>query len=331
MPVSNGGVAEESIEPIVVIFPGALGDFLLALPALRALRARHADARATFVVQPSLAALVGLAGVAETVASIDDAETAGLFSGQRTPSWLAARPRVYSWLGADDAEMRARLGRLARGARFFRTERGDGPVHAAVAYARALRVPTARTALVAGAALVPPASPAADALLAAATGPVLALHPGAGARAKRWDVAGFVQVAHWWRSEGGAVVPIAGPAEAGEPPALGGPDVREWPLPDVAAVLSRAALYLGHDSGVSHLAAAVGAAGVVVYGPTDPRRWGPLGGNLVPIRARGGGPDGIPLTALPASRVIAACRRRFALTRGDPDTSVPAYPPSSRL
>jgi ADP-heptose:LPS heptosyltransferase len=108
-------------------------------------------------------------------------------------------------------------------------------------------------------------------------------------------------------------MPIAGPAEAGEPPALGVPDVREWSLPDVAAVLSRAALYLGHDSGVSHLAAAVGTSGVVIYGPTDPRRWRPLGGNLVPIRAQAGGPDGIPLTALPAARVIAACRRRFAL------------------
>src|SRR5690348_3174963 len=144
MPVSNGGVAGESIESVVVIFPGALGDFLLALPALRALRARHAAARATFVVQPSLAALVGLAGVADAVASVDGAETAGLFSGDRTPAWLADRPRVYSWLGADDAEMR---GRIARGARFFRTERRDGPVHAAVAYARALRVPTARAAL----------------------------------------------------------------------------------------------------------------------------------------------------------------------------------------
>src|SRR4029077_16556582 len=138
------------------------------------------------------------------------------------------------------------------------------------------------------------------------------------------DIAGFVQVAHWWRSRGGSVATIAGPAEAGEPPALGAPEVRDWPLVDLALVLARAALYLGNDSGVSHLAGAVGAAGVVLFGPTDPRRWAPLGARLAALRARSAAPDGIPLSSLPAARVIAACRRRFALTRGDLDTSVGA-------
>ena len=138
-------------------------------------------------------------------------------------------------------------------------------------------------------------------------------------------MAGFVQVAHWWRAAGGAVVAIAGPAEAGEPPALGATEVRDWGLVDLAAVLSRAALYVGNDSGVSHLAGAVGTAGAALYGPTDPRRWGPLSTRMVALRARATGPDGIPLSALPAARVIAACRRRFALTRGDPDTSVGSF------
>jgi ADP-heptose:LPS heptosyltransferase len=154
---------------------------------------------------------------------------------------------------------------------------------------------------------------------------VLAVHPGAGARAKRWDVAGFVQVARWWRGGGGAVVALAGPAESGEVSVLGAPEVRDWPLADVAAVLARTALFLGNDSGVAHLAAAVGATGVVLYGPTDPRRWRPLPGRLVALSARGAGAEGMPLAALSTARVVAACRRRFALTRGTPDTSVALY------
>jgi len=154
--------------------------------------------------------------------------------------------------------------------------------------------------------------------------PVLAIHPGAGSRAKRWDAAGFVQVGEWWREMGGGVLEVAGPAEAEDPPLLGSPIVRDWPLADLATVLGRAALYLGNDSGVSHLAAAAGAAGVVLFGPTDPHRWGPLGARLVALRARTTAPDGIPLASLPAARVIAACQRRFALTRGDLDTSVGA-------
>jgi heptosyltransferase III len=315
-------VRGESIESVVVIFPGALGDLLLALPALRALRARHAGTPCTFVVGEALRGIVALAGIADATAALESADAAALFGGTRLPTWLSHRPFVYSWLGADDVDVRARVAAAVRTARFFRVERGDGATHAAVAYARVVGAPVGPRALATAATLAPPASDAADALWSDLADPVLAIHPGAGARAKRWDVAGFVQVAHWWRAAGGQVVTVAGPAEAGEPPALGLPEVRDWPLVDVAAVLSRAALYLGNDSGITHLAAAVGSRGAALYGPTDPRRWRPAGGSLVALRARTSGPDGIPLSALPAARVIAACRRRFALTRGDPDTSV---------
>jgi ADP-heptose:LPS heptosyltransferase len=318
-------VSGESIQSVVLIFPGALGDLLLALPALRALRARHRGARVTAVVTDALRGLVAATQIADDTAALESADGAALFGGERRPSWLAGRPIVYSWLGADDPDAHARVAAAARSARFFKVERGPGTTHAAVAYARAVHAAVEPGALAAAATLAPPISAVAEAVLAPLAGPVLVVHPGAGARAKRWDVAGFVQVAHWWRAEGGAVVSLVGPAEAGEPPALGAPELRDRPLLDVAAVLSRAVLYLGNDSGVSHLAGAVGAPGVVLYGPTDPYRWRPVSGRLVVLRARTSAPDGIPLSVLPAARVIAACRRRFALTRGDPDTSVPAY------
>jgi hypothetical protein len=312
-------VSDESIERVVMIFPGALGDFLLALPVIRALRARHASARATLVMKESLRALAMLADVADVTVAIESAESAALFGSSATPAWLAAAPVVYSWLGGSDAEVRARLASLARSVRFFRVERGEGPEHAAISYARAADV---RGSLAATAAIAAPPSAAADALFAELSAPVLAVHPGAGARAKRWDVAGFVQVAHWWRAGGGSVVTIAGPAEAGDAPALGAREVRDWPLPDLAALLGRVGLYLGNDSGVSHLAGAVGVPGVVLFGPTDARRWRPLSDRLAIVRARSTAPDGIALTALPPARVIAACRRRFTLTRGDLDISV---------
>jgi ADP-heptose:LPS heptosyltransferase len=316
-------VREQSIERAVVIFPGALGDLLLALPALRALRERHHAARLTLVVNAWLGPLVLHAGLADAAAALDDAETATLFAGARLPHWLEGGPVVFSWLGALDDEVRARIARAARRAHFYSVERGAGATHAAVGYARAVGLRATVRSLARAAALVPPSSEAAARLWTGLTPPVLVVHPGAGSRAKRWDPAGFVQVAHWWRTEeGGEVVLVAGPAEGGEAPVVGGVEVREWPLVDLAAVLGRAALYLGNDSGVSHLASAVGAPGVALFGPTDPGRWKPLGNALVALRARAGGPDGITLTALPATRVIAACKRRFTLTRGTPDTSV---------
>jgi ADP-heptose:LPS heptosyltransferase len=56
-------------------------------------------------------------------------------------------------------------------------------------------------------------------------------------------------------------------------------------LAQVAALLRCAALYLGNDSGISHLAGAVGTRGVVLFGPTDPRMWAPRGGRLRVLHA----------------------------------------------
>ena len=299
----------ESIERIVVIFPGALGDLLLALPALRLLRARHAGARLTLVVAGWLSALAALLDVADDVASLDGREGARLFGGDELPSWLADRPTLYSWIGSGDAALRARLTRATRAAFFHRVEQGGGERHVATEYVRALGLmPAASEPMPAR--VRPPTSAIAADLLGRLPAPVLALHAGAGSRAKRWDGAGFVQVANWWRSQGGAAVIVAGPAEAGEAPMLGPPEARDWPLPDVAALLAGVALFVGNDSGISHLAAAVGAAGVVLFGPTDVRRWRPLSPAMVALQARSTRPDGIDLRALPAPRVIAACRRR---------------------
>jgi len=301
----------------VTIFPGALGDLCLVLPTWRALRRRHAGARHVAVVNEPLRALVGAARVAEATAGLDDADAAWLFGrGGAPPWWLDGAAAVYCWLGAGDADVRARVGRTASVARFVHVERGTGEVHAAVAYARALGLPDVPRVLRADGAVVVPPSPRAETLVEALPGPLLAVHAGAGARAKRWDPAGFVQVSRWWQATVGSVVEVAGPAEAEAPDFLGAPTARDWPLPDLAALLARAALYIGNDSGVSHLAGAVGTPGVVVFGPTSARRWRPLGG-AVALQAQGGGPEGIALAALPAARVIAAARRRIALTRGE--------------
>lgn len=302
----------------MIIFPGALGDFLLALPALRWLRAQHLDAHVVVVVNEPLRSLARLTGVADSVASLDAADSAGLFAGDAFPEWLGGRPTVYSWLGSSDDELRGRVTAAATQARFFRVERGASETHAAAAYARSVGRPSSPSSLASGARIVmPTASVTASAV-------ELVVHPGAGAPGKRWDPAGFVQVAHWWRQTGGTVVEIAGPAEADAAPLLGGEMARDLDLCQLAEVLARATLYLGNDSGVSHLAGAVGAAGVVVFGPTDAHRWRPISGSLVALQARATEPRGFGLTALPAARVVAALRRRLTLTRGGPEISVRA-------
>jgi len=81
---------------------------------------------------------------------------------------------------------------------------------------------------------------------------------------------------------------VLGPAEASMEPIFRDAGIRvlkDLDLPIVAAIARLASAFVGNDSGVSHLAAAVGASGVVIFGPTDPARWRPLGsGQIIILR-----------------------------------------------
>lgn len=110
------------------------------------------------------------------------------------------------------------------------------------------------------------------------------IHPGAGAPDKCWAIQRFLDVAASLGSTGMGVVFAIGPVELERWPGqqiahLGraGAVLADPPLTELAGVLAGAAAYVGNDSGVSHLAAAVGAPAVVLFGPTSPTRFAPLG------------------------------------------------------
>jgi len=115
----------------------------------------------------------------------------------------------------------------------------------------------------------------------------LAVHPGSGSPAKNWPSERFLEVARNL-SGGRAWLLVRGPAEGASPLSRGAVDARQWPLRVLGAVLARAGLFLGNDSGVAHLAAAAGAPTLVLYGPTDPALWAPVGPAVVTLRAPGG-------------------------------------------
>jgi len=316
----NGG----SIRDTVIVFPGALGDFLLALPALRAL-ARRATGRRIVVVAEPLRALAAIALPASIIESLDAAESARLFADGPPPAWLGPAAELHaaelhSWIGSRDPALRARFATLTTVVRCHPVVRGPGRPHAAAVYGRQVGIPVAWRALVTAARLRPPASPMARALLAELRPPVLALSLGAGAPAKRWRREAFVAVADGWRAAGGDVVEIAGPAEHDVAPLAGVRQARDWPLPDVAALLAGAQAWVGNDSGPSHLAAVVGLPGRVLFGPTEPHRWRPLSFRLRAVRARPSARRGTArVDTLSPKRVLMALQ---SLTTPNPGSSV---------
>jgi heptosyltransferase-2 len=133
-------------------------------------------------------------------------------------------------------------------------------------------------------------------------GPWLAVAPGSGNPRKNWPLAHYYEVSRALEWEYNlCVVWLAGPGEGEMVPYLrdlaaaqGQVLLANRPLARVARVLSRCRLYIGNDSGLTHLAAMVGEPEVLVlFGPTDPRVWASLGLRVRTLMApRPSAPDG---------------------------------------
>lgn len=147
---------------------------------------------------------------------------------------------------------------------------------------------------------------AARAWLAALPTRFLAVHPGSAAATKCWPAEGFAAVAARLAGASRFLV-VLGPAEPHQAwqHAHGAVVARELPLRTLGAVLSRAGLFVGNDSGIGHLAAACGVPALVLFGPTDPAVWAPVGRAVRWLRP----PDG----SLAALSVDAVAREAAAL------------------
>lgn len=95
------------------------------------------------------------------------------------------------------------------------------------------------------------------------------------------------------------------------------------PLPETAAALNHAGLYLGNDSGLGHLAAACGTPGLMLYGPTDPVKNSPNSRVLRPVVAGGRGPDGAPIENITLEQVWAEVETMLNNPPRDPDRKLP--------
>jgi heptosyltransferase-3 len=279
----------------LVIHPGALGDVLQAVPALRGLRAVAPDAPITFVGQPRLGRLLVELGAVQETRTFDGFGLEALFADAPTPAALAeimgGASRIVSWFGSRDETYCRRLRALAPRALVAPpVPDNDTPVWRHLLGTLAawdLAIPERVEPLRAPLLSVGDAS--------ADTGrPRLVVHPGSGGDWKRWRVERFAEVIRALRHRHALdVVVHQGPADAepaqrllalleGDATVLLQPD-----LPRLAAVLGAARAYLGGDSGVSHLAAAVGAPSVVLFPPATSRRWTPWSPTAVSIELQG--------------------------------------------
>ncbi|MBI4421730.1 MAG: glycosyltransferase family 9 protein [Gemmatimonadetes bacterium] len=271
---------------VLIVRFGSLGDVILTTPLLRALRGAHPAATITFVTQRAYAPILDGNPRLDRVVALEPGESlrslAARLAGDRFDHRLdlhgSLRSRLFrhlvpgAWRGY--SKRRAARWRLV----WFGGHGASPGAPVAEQYFAAARdldvLPDGRPAEVF------PSGAARRAAQALAPDGFVALAPGARHRTKRWPAAHWRALAERLLAAGRRVVAVG---SDGERDLLSGPDVTDGyglPLDVTAALLARATAAVCNDSGLMHLATAVGTPVVVLLGPTI-RAFG-----FTPYRAR---------------------------------------------
>lgn len=309
--------------PTILIWRlGALGDTLLLLPALAALRAAYPTDRIVAAGNPGSLAPALWSALVDDVVDAADPRLASLSAGDAPmPGVLPATIDVaVAWS--------ARRAQMARGLEQAGARRvlvapilpPDGSPVAAhyLATLAPLGVAPVPFTLRAPAPAVEATRLSWNHVTANPAGPVALLHPGTGSRLKQWPLGNYLSLAAALRADGVAVAWTVGPADDDVRAALAAAGESPHVLPGagvagLAAYLTRVAVVVSGDCGVAHLAALLGVPTVTLFGPTDHHMWGPPGKRSVVLR--------LALPCSPCGEVARRCPSRICL-RGLPIEAV---------
>lgn len=290
----------KSPRKVVVIHPGGLGDVLLSSNALAAIRAGFPQQELILCAGPDVGHLLVHCGVVDHTLPIESDRVRALFSGKSGMS--ASRQEFFrqcdlfvGWLSDHDGSLRHSLQAFGiprlilqspaeaegrhQSDRFLQTLKAEIVVENKASLS--LRLP--EYVRQAGVSALHSAG-------VSLTVPMIICHPGSGSVHK------CVKVDRWNAIIRGCLdrqllpVIVLGPAD--EQVAVA---IRQAGLPDLpmihpqsatvlAAILAQAQGYIGHDSGVTHLAALLEVPTVAMFGPTDPQRWAPRGAHVAVVK-----------------------------------------------
>jgi ADP-heptose:LPS heptosyltransferase len=296
---------------ILILRGGALGDFLVTLPALGLLRTKWPGARIELVGHARAAGLGVSGGYLDAVHSQHEARWSALFSAAAAelPSalhaWLVEFDLIVNYWPDPDGTL-ARRFPLRAGQQFLSAPAAPTMAPAARHFCEPLKTLGLSTADFRSRLRLPTGNDVEPST--SDPRPPVAIHPGSGSPRKNWPrerwtelmarleesillVLGEAEMERWSAS---SVARFSSTASKQIEVA------RNLPLPELAAELARCRLFLGHDSGVSHLAAAVGTPCVLLFGPTDPAMWAPPGDHVRVLRR------GTDLNALRVEEVLSA-------------------------
>ena len=308
---------------ILVIRGGAIGDFILTLPAIKLLRDGFPRAHLEILGYPHIIALAEKRYYADATRSIEYGALAAFFAkdsvlAPELVAYFGNFDLVVSYLFDPDAIFETNVKRCGVKRFIVGPAKVTGNEHAAQQLARPMEELGLR--LECRSARIYPSEADRDfarTFLRAAARPLIVLHPGSGSETKNWPIENWRELGEYLFSCGRNILVASGEADEERvrilESAWGEKRVqfaKHLPLPQLAALLENS-IFVGHDSGISHLAAAVDARCVLLFGPTNSAVWAPANENVTVLRA----PDG-NLRALGIEPVTAALRAAYRGVKG---------------
>jgi heptosyltransferase III len=285
---------------ILVIRGGAIGDFILTLPAIAALRQQFPGAHIEVLGYPHIVQLAVAGGLVDRVQPIEARAMAGFFArggslAEELVDYFSEFDLIISYLYDPDGIFQGNVA-LCTGAQFITgPHRPDEqkPLHATMAFLKPLErlaifdadpIPTLP--------ISPNPNPDPNLNLNPNPSPTLALHPGSGSESKNWPEANWAALLDQLiRSTKFDLLLVGGEAEAGRLERLGKnlPPHRvryaqNLPLSELARLLASCDGFVGHDSGISHVAAALGLPSLLLWGDTPEAVWRPPSAKVTLLR-----------------------------------------------
>jgi len=294
------------VESLLILHQGALGDFILALPALANLRKALPQARFVIMGYPRILELVDQRYYAEEVLSVDQKGMASFFVqggplDRNLSQFFSQFDLIVVFGKGGGVTIAGNLKRVCRGGivQINSFPPWDEKIHVTDHLLSELsrygfpideKIPKLHLS-------------ATDrewanefwngnGVRSEERRETIIFHPGSGSKKKVWPVERFVELSHHLRERfRRKPLVVIGPAEGGEvqklfegmephPPIF----AKGLSLLQLASVMEGCRLFIGNDSGVSHMAASLDIPALAVFGPTDPEVWSPRGQKVVVVR-----------------------------------------------
>jgi ADP-heptose:LPS heptosyltransferase len=290
---------------ILIMHQGAIGDLILSLPSLYSLREKYSEAHFEVMGYPYILSLIYKRFYADAIVSVDRAGVAALYNddgclNEELLRYLCQFKKAFIFGGNTQEVVIKNIKQIKGGPEVYpiKTFPGSTDMHVTdfqlsqlgmlgfdnqhippKVYLRTEDISQAQQLLH-------------QQQVDMKNNPIVAVHTGSGSKDKNWPLKNYVSLLKsLYQKNRGTVLVVEGPAEknttADLSEALDGIayiTLQSLALPLLAAVLSRCDLFIGNDSGITHLAAALGVPTIALFGPTEPRVWGPRGSRVYIVR-----------------------------------------------